>query len=339
MRRMTCALACICAGILYAVLVCGCSPSESQQGASAITEDASTMVDVTDQSEQQAVDAAAAKVRALGRAPRIVATSPAVIEICDKLGLDLVGICSSSLHEAPARYKDLPQVGTAMSPDMEKVGSLDPDWILSPDSLASDLKPKYEALGADYAFCNLNSVQGMYRSIQELGTIFGCSEAAEKLTADFTTFYSSFQKENAAKKRPRVLILMGMPGSYVIATKNSYVGNLVELAGGENVYDDEDQDFLTVNTEDMKSKEPDIILRAAHAMPEQVSKMFADEFKTNDIWRHFDAVENGRVYDLPYETFGMSATFEYQEALGQLQELLYGNTGSGTGKEGPDNGK
>ena len=31
-------------------------------------------------------------------------------------------------------------------------------------------------------------------------------------------------------------ILMGLPGSYIIATENSYVGSLVELAGGENVY-------------------------------------------------------------------------------------------------------
>ena len=51
--------------------------------------------------------------------------------------------------------------------------------------------------------------------------------------------------------------------SYIIATPNSYVGSLVELAGGENVYSDTDQEFLTVNTEDMKTKEPDIILRAA----------------------------------------------------------------------------
>ena len=47
-------------------------------------------------------------------------------------------------------------------------------------------------------------------------------------------------------------------------------GSLVELAGGENVYSDTDQEFLTVNTEDMKTKEPDIILRAAHALPDQV---------------------------------------------------------------------
>ena len=116
---------------------------------------------------------------------------------------------------------------------------------------------------------------------------------------------------------------MGLPGSYIIATENSYVGSLVELAGGENVYAGTDQEFLTVNTEDMKTKEPDVILRAAHALPDQVVSMFKDDFETNDIWKHFDAVKDGRVYDLTYELFGMSATFRYPEALDELQPMLY----------------
>lgn len=108
---------------------------------------------------------------------------------------------------------------------------------------------------------------------------------------------------------------MGLPGSYVIATENSYVGSLVKLAGGENVYQNTDQEFLTVNTEDMKKKEPDIIVRAAHALPDQVTKMFNEDFETNDIWKHFDAVKNKRVYDLTYEYFGMSANFKYKKCI------------------------
>lgn len=51
--------------------------------------------------------------------------------------------------------------------------------------------------------------------------------------------------------------------------------------------------------------------------------MFKDDFETNDIWKHFDAVKDGRVYDLTYELFGMSATFRYPEALDELQPMLY----------------
>ena len=206
---------------------------------------------------------------------------------------------------------------------MEIVASLNPDWILSPASLQSDLQPKYEAIDTDWAFLNLRSVPGMYRSIQELGEIFGREEEAQALVDEFTDFYDDYIEKNAGKESPKVMILMGLPGSYIIATENSYVGSLVALAGGENVYAGTDQEFLTVNTEDMKTKEPDIILRAAHALPDQVVEMFKKDFEENDIWQHFEAVKNGRVYDLSYELFGMSATFRYPEALEELQPLLY----------------
>ena len=294
--------------------------------------DAKTLLEINDPKEKAAVEAAKKKVAAMNDTPRIIATSPATADICDKLELDLVGVCSSTVSTIPDRYKDVETVGTAMSPDMEIVASLKPDWILSPVSLKSDLQPKYEAIDTDWAFLNLRSVPGMYRSIQELGEIFDRQEQAQKLVDEFTEFYNEYKQKNEGKDHPKVMILMGLPGSYIIATPNSYVGSLVELAGGENVYSDTDQEFLTVNTEDMKTKEPDIILRAAHALPDQVVEMFNKDCAENDIWQHFDAVKNGRVYDLTYEYFGMSATFKYPQALEELQPILYPESDADTQK-------
>ena len=295
----------------------------ADSGAASQTESVETMLEITDPEEKAAAEAAKAKVQGMEGEPRIIATSPSTAEICDRLELDLVGVCSSSVSEIPERYAETEEVGTAMAPDMEIVASLDPDWILSPATLQSDLQPKYEAIDTDWAFLNLRSVQGMYRSIQELGEIFGREEQAQTMVDEFTEFYEDYKDTNEGKEAQKVLILMGLTGSYIIATENSYVGSLVELAGGENVYAGTDQEFLTVNTEDMKTKEPDVILRAAHALPDQIVEMFNEEFATDDIWQHFDAVKNGRVYDLTYEYFGMSANFNYPEALEELQPMLY----------------
>ncbi len=285
--------------------------------------DGKNTVSGTAGSEQEAVEAAKEKVDALSDEPRIVATSPAVAQICDRLDLDLVGVCSTTVSTIPERYEGLTEVGTAMAPDMEIMASLAPDWILSPSSLQSDLQPKYEAINTDWAFLNLKSVFGMYQSIEELGEIFDRQEEAEEMVTEFEDFYAEYQGKNEGKESPDVLVLMGLPGSYIIATENSYVGSLVEMAGGNNVYAGSDEEFLTVNTEDMKTREPDVILCAAHAMPEQVTEMFREDFATNDIWKHFKAVQEGKVYNLSYEYFGMSATFDYPEALKELQGYLY----------------
>ena len=311
--------------VITACFLTGCVDQHPEGIRTAVqpTETLESMLKITDPVEKEAVEIAKAKVHSMGTEPRIIATSPAVAEICDRLELDLVGVSTSGSSSVPERYEEVTQVGAAMSPDMEIVSSLSPDWILSPSSLQLDLQPKYDAIDTDWAFLNLRSVQGMYRSIQELGEIFDREEQAETQIKEFKDFYETYQKEQEGKTHPRVLILMGLPGSYIIATENSYVGSLVALAGGENVYKGSTEEFLTVNTEDMKNKEPDIILRTAHALPDQVMEMFNEDFATNDIWKHFTAVKNNQVYDLTYEYFGMSANFSYPDALQELQEILY----------------
>ena len=312
------------AGFLAAgLLLSGCSSDGSGREEAQSADSVQTLLEISDPKEKAAVEAAKAKVAAMDSEPRIIATSPSTAQICDRLELDLVGICSSSLSSLPERYAHVTQVGTSMAPDMEIVSSLNPDWVLSPMSLQSDLQPKYEAIDTDWAFLNLRSVQGMYRSIQELGDIFDRQEQAQQLVDEFTEFYDEYKTRNEGKEAPKVLVLMGLPGSYIIATENSYVGSLVDLAGGENVYAGTDQEFLTVNTEDMNTKEPDVILCASHALPDQVMEMFREDFETNDIWKHFEAVQNDRIYYLSYELFGMSAAFSYPEALEELQPMLY----------------
>ena len=258
--------------------------------------------------------------------PRLVATSPAVAQICNRLELDLVGVCQTS-GTLPERYQDLPKVGMAMSPDLEILKSLEPDYILSPNSLESDLQPKYASIGVKSLFLNLKSVDGMYASIEGLGKKFHREQQAQAMLEEFDAFMAEYREKNAGKDSPRVLVLMGLPGSYIVATDNSYVGSLVKLAGGTNVYGDGDgQEFLTANTEDMQQKDPDIILRAAHALPDQVREMFTEEFETNDVWKHFRAVQEGKVYDLDPSLFNMSANFSYSDALTELQPMLYGES-------------
>lgn len=137
----------------------------------------------------------------------------------------------------------------------------------------------------------------------------------------------SFREKYQNNVSPRVLILMGLPGgSYVVATESSYVGDLVKLAGGTNIYGDGNgEDFVNVSVEDMLKQNPDLILRTSHAMPEKVMAYFQEEFSNNETWQQFDAVKNNKVFDLNHEYFGMSANFNYQKGLEDLEGILYEN--------------
>lgn len=255
---------------------------------------------------------------------RIIATSAAVCDIMDRLGIELIGVPSTSVSSIAARYGNAVRVGSPMEPDMEIIKSLKPTDVISPDTLQADLQMKYDNIGAKSTFINLRSVDGLYDSVKFLGDKYSKKNEADAIIAEYKEFMNGYASAHTGKKKPRVLVLMGLPGSYLVATQNSYAGSLVELAGGENVFHHNSKDFVSVNTEELLARDPDVIIRTAHGLPDEAVKMFNREFSANDIWKHFRAVKEGRVYDVDYMLFGMSATFDYPQALADLEPMLYG---------------
>jgi iron complex transport system substrate-binding protein len=256
--------------------------------------------------------------------PRIVATSRAVVEICDRLELPLAGV--PTLEGLPARYDGVPQVGGPMGPDLEAIKMIDPVDVIGPDTLADTLAEGYENAGLPATFLNLRSVPGLYAGVKLLGDRYGRSEQAAALIGEYETVLAGIEaaKTDAGGEAPKVLVLMGLPGAYVEATQNSYVGSLAEMGGGVNVATDPTEDFVSWNTEELLLLDPDIILRTAHALPDKVQEMFLKEFTENDIWSHFRAVQEGQVYDLDYQVFSMSANFRWPEAMADLERIYYG---------------
>ncbi|EEK54356.1 Periplasmic binding protein [Bacillus cereus BGSC 6E1] len=253
---------------------------------------------------------------------RIVATTVAVTEIMNALEVDLVGVPTSS-KTLPKRYTGLPEVGNPMSPDMEKVKSLKPSEVLSVTTLEYELKPVFDGVGMKANFLDLTSLKNMQNSISDLGKKYGREKQAEAVITKLDKKVASIQKEVKGKKEPTVLILLGVPGSYLVATEHSYIGDLVKQLGGKNIVQGEKVEYLASNTEYLKKADPDIILRAAHGMPDEVVKMFDKEFKTNDIWKHFAAVKNNRVYDLEERLFGTTGNLTAIEALDELKKMMY----------------
>ena len=253
---------------------------------------------------------------------RIIAGTVVIAEILDQLELDAIAVPQTE-KELPARFDGLQAIGNAMEPDMEIVKSLNATEVLSVSTLEYDLQDKFEQLKIPVNFLNFQSVDAMLEEIKMLGDRYDRNAQAEELVASLQKNIDAVQTVAANKEGPRVLILLGIPGSYLVATENSYAGDLVKRAGGVNVMEGQDAEYLSSNTEYLHNSNPDIILRLSHGMPDEVVKMFDEEFKTNDIWKHFSAVKNGKVYDLEEEFFGTTASLQVPQALGQLMEIFY----------------
>lgn len=253
---------------------------------------------------------------------RIVATTVALTEIMDALEMDLVGI-PSSYKELPERYKNARKIGNPMGPDLELLLSLRPTEVMSVTTLQYDLESLFASRGIETTYVNLESLDSMLNEIMNMGKKYDRVEQAEAIVQKFAHKIAEIEQDTAGKEAPTVLILLGIPGSYLVATEHSYIGDLVKRSGGKNVITGEKVEFLASNTEYLQQANPDIILRAAHGMPDEVVKMFDEEFRTNNIWKHFNAVKNNRVYDLEETLFGTTGNLAAVEALDELQRMLY----------------
>ncbi|WP_036214837.1 heme ABC transporter substrate-binding protein IsdE [Lysinibacillus sphaericus] len=286
---------------LLSLILAACSSSDQTEKKETVTD----KEQVTEDSEQ-----------------RIIAGTVVVADILDKLELDAIAVPETEKQLAK-RFDGLPTIGNAMEPDMEIVKSLNPTEVLSVSTLEYDLQDKFKQLNIPVDFLNFQSVDAMLKEITSLGKRYDREAQADALVKDLQKNIEAVQSVAANKEGPRVLILLGIPGSYLVATENSYAGDLVKRAGGINVMEGQDAEYLSSNTEYLHNSNPDIILRLSHGMPDEVVEMFDEEFKTNDIWKHFDAVKNGKVYDLEEELFGTTSSLQVPQALGQLMEIFY----------------
>lgn len=253
---------------------------------------------------------------------RIIPTTVAASQIIDALNLDAIAI-PTTLYDLPKRFEGLPEIGNPMSPDMEIVKSLNPTEVFSVTTLEADLKKIFQEVGIHASFINLQSIDNMKAAIVEIGKKYDRTAEATKLVSELEGKIAAVRLKAELNESPKVLILLGIPGSYLVATENSYIGDLVRMAGGQNVMNGQEPEYLPSNTEFLQQSNPDIIIRLSHGMPEQVVEMFNEEFITNDIWKHFDAVKNGRVYDLKEPLFGTTATLAVPQALEELINIMY----------------
>lgn len=263
-----------------------------------------------------------AAVEEVNEPPRIIALSVALVDILSELDIDLVGVPNSQ-YTLNEKAKDVTKVGLPMSPDIEQIASLNPTHVLSLTTLKSMVGDKFDALGMEPIYLNAENIDELKKSIITIGSLFDRQEEAAQLVADFEADINGTLESVKGKKSPKVLVLFGFPGNYLAATSTSFVGQMIDLLGGTNAAADSSMAYANVNLEALVMSQPDIILRMTHGVKEEVIEMFEKEFNENPIWNQFEAVKNGKVYDLDDSLFNVSASLETAEALKELAKIIY----------------
>ena len=252
----------------------------------------------------------------------VVATSVAVTEILDELGVKVSGVPTSS-YDLPESTKDAVKVGNPMNPDLEIIKSLNPDVVVSVGTLGEDYKKLFTDNNIPSEFIDLTTLEGLKTSISTLGERFNKTEKANEILNELKVKEDEFVNLSKEEKK-NVLLVFAAPGSMMIATPSSYIGNLVDKVGANNIVKDDKKPFVSYSNEEIVKLNPDMVLVMTHGMPEQAKKMAEEKFASDPAWSRIEAVKEGKVYYLENGYFGMSANLKVTESLDKLGEIIYG---------------
>jgi iron complex transport system substrate-binding protein len=228
---------------------------------------------------------------------RIVSLAPSVTEVLFEAGAGsrVVGVTSYCVF--PRDVLALRKVGGYLTPSYEALVALQPDLVVTLAEHA-DVEPKIRALGIPILRLDHSSLDGIVRSIEQVGERCGTVPRAQQAAAELRQTLAGV-KRLAAGARPRVLICFGRAEDFrrlTTGAPGTIHDDLIIHAGGVNVLASSAIAYPTLSAEGVMRLDPDVSIA--------FSSGAINAAALRRQWNRLDsvrAVRNGRVYVLTGE--------------------------------------
>jgi iron complex transport system substrate-binding protein len=197
----------------------------------------------------------------IGRAPtRIVSLNPATTEILFTLGAGtrLVGRTKYDLW--PDSAKLIPALGDGIQPNVEAVLASHPDLVILYAS--QDNRPaaaRFRAAGVNTLSLKVDHISDFRRTVLLLGAILHDPARAKTVVDSVYRTLDSVRTATAKLTRPSVFWHI-WDAPVITIGSGSFMNELVDIAGGKNVYADIAGPSAQVSLEDISHRNPDFIL-------------------------------------------------------------------------------
>jgi iron complex transport system substrate-binding protein len=194
---------------------------------------------------------------------RIVSLIPAVTEMLFAIGAGPQVAAVSSFDTYPPEVKKLPRVGALIDPDVEKILSIHPDLVIL-FATQTMLREQLERARIPIYVYSHAGLADILTTIQEIGTRVGRGKPAVDLARSLEARIQDVRTRVAGQHRPRTLIVfdrekLALRGIYASGGVG-FIHDMVEAAGGDNVFADVKQQAVQATTELILARRPDLIL-------------------------------------------------------------------------------
>ena len=217
---------------------------------------------------------------------RVVSLNPATTDIVFALGAGDRLVGRTHWDTWPAEALSVPDLGSGIRPDVEAVLGARPDLVLlyaSNDnrSAASD----FRAAGVNTLALKIDSIAEFYRAARMIGTLLGDSARGVAVADSVKKTLERVRAATASLARPTVFWHVWDAPLITIA-RGSYMNELVEIAGGTNIYADLEDASPMVSIEDVLRRRPDYIITGPQG---------AEKIAKDPRWAESPAVKAGKV--------------------------------------------
>lgn len=236
---------------------------------------------------------------------RIVSIVPAVTEMLFAMGAGprVVGVSSFDRH--PPEVERVARIGGLVDPDVERVLALRPDLVIVYET-QTEFREQLRRAGIPthvYVHAGLRSITTM---ILELGDRLDIPSAAAALAADLDARLAAVVDRVRGRDRPRTMLVFDrQPGTLTGIFASGGVGflhDMLEIAGGTNLFGDIDRESLQVNTETLLARAPDVIIELRYNSELSPGEM-ENERRSWSVLPTLPAVRTGRVHVLSGNEF------------------------------------
>jgi iron complex transport system substrate-binding protein len=245
-----------------------------------------------------------------------VVTSPELAEIIAKLGAaeSIVGVTQEC--DFPPELQNKTLVGTFGHVDLEKIVRLQPQKIfitaLEQDQLRSQLQKLQIPVVAAYP----QDIPQLLDTIIKIGNEINKPQAAQKLRSRLDQQLQQLQARKFAQT-PRVYIeIYGEP--LMSVSDSSFVGQLLQAAGGKNIFSTLPRDYSRISPEKVIAADPQIIITTYPGVTKA-------QIAARKGWQNISAVQNGRIYtiqDIDPDII-LRASPRFVQGIAKLQELIH----------------
>lgn len=198
------------------------------------------------------------ELRLQAPAQRVVSLAPSITETVCAVGAirQLAGITDYCNY--PDEVQSKQSVGGVVNPNIEVIVSMEPDLVLvTPEGNVKDSFSLLEQVGIPVFVTNPRTLEGIRKSITDIGILTGHETAAESLVAAMNAEEVALHRSN--RDRRRVMVVVALQ-PLIVAGSGTFLAEMISLAGGNNIAAGSPLSYPSFSREEVVAADPEVII-------------------------------------------------------------------------------